>query len=853
MRAILDFHVEPSLPQPLIKLREIAYNMWWCWNPDSIDMFRRLDEQLWETTNHNPVKMLGAISQEKLAAMAEDQSYLEFLGRVYNDFKEYMSAETWFSERYGKQDAPFIAYFSMEFGLSECLPIYSGGLGVLSGDHIKSSSDLGIPLVGVTLAFQQGYFEQYLNLDGWQQERYPVNDFYNLPITLIKKDDGEPLRVYLDFPGRKVGIQVWKCNIGRVTLYLLDTNIPENSHDDQNITDQLYGGDKEMRIQQEIVLGIGGIRVLTALGIFPQVCHINEGHAAFLSLERIRCLVQKENLNFREARVATGGGNLFTTHTPVPAGFDIFSNKMMENYFGEYIKEMGMNIEDLLKMGRAVVDTDSEPFNMAIMALANATFVNGVSKLHGAVSRKMAAKGFRDIPMNEIPIEHITNGIHIRSWISKDMAGLLDRYLGSAWITKTFDPDSWKTVENIPDSELWRTHERRRERLVSFTRGHLKAQLRGRGASPETLSRADEVLNPEALTIGFARRFATYKRATLLLMDPERFYKILVDNEHPIQFIFAGKAHPHDEAGKEFIKEIIHFARDERVRDRIVFLENYNISLSRYLVQGVDVWLNTPRRPMEASGTSGMKVAANGGLNLSILDGWWAEGYNPETGWAIGAGEEYKDSKYQDEVESNALFDLLEKSVIPLFYQRGRDQLPRGWIRKMKGSMSQLAPFFNTDRMLIEYTEKYYMRAKAHFGNLSQNNFEGAKNLTQWKLNMLHNWSKVQIEAVNTEGDDTTPLEVGDALVAQAAVNLGVLRPEDVTLEMYVGMLDEHRRIQDGASVPMEVFEELGNGRFLFKGKYSANSAGFYGLGVRLIPFHPDLATKYEMALIMWA
>ena len=853
MRTILDFHVEPSLPEQLIRLKELAYNLWWTWNPESLELFRRIDENLWEKTNHNPVLMLGTVSQEKLSELADNTSFLEFLDRVYIDFKLYMNSETWYSHNFGEIDVPIIGYFSMEFGLTECLPIYSGGLGVLSGDHLKSSSDLGIPLVGIGLLYQQGYFEQYLNIDGWQQERYPINDFYNLPILKVLNENGEEVKFTVWMADHDVWVKIWRCEVGRVSLYLLDTNVPENSLKDQNITDQLYGGDSEMRIQQEILLGIGGIRALAQLGIQPLVCHINEGHAAFLSLERIRQLKQEHNLSSRVARVATGGGNVFTTHTPVPAGFDLFDVELMKKYFAKYIGDLGMELEDLLKMGRRPSGKETDPFNMAIMAVYNATFINSVSILHQQVTRKMIREGFFDIPENEIPIRHVTNGIHLRSWISHDMSELFDRYIGSAWINYPIKKETWECVYRIPDTEIWRTHERRRERLVSFARSRLRSQLIECGASDDEINQAKEVLNPEALTIGFARRFATYKRATLLLDDPDRLIKILTDPERPVQLIFAGKAHPHDDAGKEYIRKIVHFARDERIRDHIVFLENYNLTVGRYLVQGIDVWLNSPRRPLEASGTSGMKVAANGGINLSILDGWWDEGYTPEVGWAIGKGEEYSDQDLQDDIESNALYNLLEKEVVPLYYDRGRDGLPRKWIAKMKNSISRLAPFFNTDRMVQEYYNKFYTVAKKHFERLSAESFRLAINLADWKVHIYKHWQNVKIESVETDVNEKEMLKVGEKLTVRTTIYLGELTSDDVDVEMYIGLLDENREINNGSAVPLHVSENLGDGRYLYYGECVCQTTGNHGFGVRVIPSHEDLVTKYEMAIILWA
>ncbi len=646
MRPSHTFRVIPSLPASLERLRDLAYNLSWAWNHDAIDLFRRLDRDLWETTLHNPVLMLGTIRQERLEEVMADDGFMAHLERVGRDLDRYMQARnTWYSKNCPNGDGARIAYFSAEFGLTECLRIYSGGLGILAGDHLKSASDLGLPLVGVGLLYQQGYFRQYLNPDGWQQEQYPDNDFYNLPLTLERQLSGAPLTVEVEYPGRTVKAQVWRVQVGRVPLYLLDTNVEGNRPDDRDITDQLYGGDSDMRIRQEILLGIGGIRALEILGLRPTVCHMNEGHSAFLALERIRLLMQDCQLTFAEAREAAMAGNVFTTHTPVPAGIDRFHPDLIDQYFSGYYPRLGLSRHEFLGLGRMNPNDPNGYFCMAVLAMRLAYRINGVSQLHGRVSRQMWQEVWPQVPADEVPILGITNGIHPRSWISNDMAGLYDRYLGPRWSDRPADAKIWQQATRIPDEELWRTHERRRERLVTFARGRLRDHLEQQGGSPSEIGHADEVLDPEALTIGFARRFATYKRATLLFRDLERLARILGDKDRPVQLIFAGKAHPQDNAGKELIRQIIHLARRQEFRNRIVFLEDYDMDVARYLVQGVDVWLNTPRRPHEASGTSGMKATANGGLNLSILDGWWDEGYTPDTGWAIGGGEEYRDDQ----------------------------------------------------------------------------------------------------------------------------------------------------------------------------------------------------------------
>ncbi|MBU0558866.1 MAG: alpha-glucan family phosphorylase, partial [Bacteroidetes bacterium] len=604
---------------------------------------------------------------------------------------------------FGDEKTRYIAYFSAEFGLTECLQIYSGGLGVLAGDHLKSASDLGIPLVALGICYKEGYFQQYLSNDGWQQEKYDLIDFYNQPMELVLEKSGEPIKLDLDFPGRKVYFQIWKIQVGRIPLYLLDTNVGENTAADKEITRSLYGGNNETRIQQEILLGIGGIRTLHHLDMKPLVCHMNEGHSAFLSLERIRYLISNYNLSFNEAKDISFFSNVFTTHTPVPAGIDIFPNDLVEKYFGNFYRnELKISDKEFYSLGTIKQKKEPTNFNMAHLAMNMAGFVNGVSKLHGEVSKKMWVEGFKDIPFDEIPIDYVTNGIHTASHISNEMFDLLYRYLGDEFIENTGNKEVWDGVDDIPDEELWRTHERRRERLVAFARKRLRQQIIARGGSYSDIISSKEVLDASALTIGFARRFATYKRATLISRDVERLASILCNSKFPVQFIFAGKAHPRDDAGKKLIQEIVALTKDDHLRKKIVFLENYDMNIARYMVEGCDVWMNNPRRPLEASGTSGMKVLANGGLNFSVLDGWWDEAYNHHVGWKIGSAEEYKDLDYQDEVESNMIYEMLENELVPTFYNRGEDKLPRKWIAMMKNSMRQLGSVYNTHRMVEE-------------------------------------------------------------------------------------------------------------------------------------------------------
>lgn len=856
MRPLYTFTVQPSLPPELKRLQELAGNLHWSWDPDLITLFRRLDEDLWESTSHNPVAMLGKISQQRYEELAADDSFLSQLRRAGQRFDDYMTSRKWYDRRVEHTHPdPLIAYFSFEFALTESLRIYTGGLGVLAGDHLKSSSDLGIPLVGVGMLYQGGYFAQYLNADGWQQESYPQNDFYNLPLTLQRDGDGQPVLITLALPGRDVHAQIWRADVGRVHLYLLDTNIALNRQEDQAITDNLYGGDLDMRLRQEIVLGIGGVRALETVGIEPRVFHMNEGHSAFLALERIRMLIEENGLSFDEAREVARAGLIFTTHTPVPAGIDYFPSDLVGRYLGNYYPQLGLDHEGFMALGRQSPQDPYEPFCMAILAMRLAAYTNGVSELHGRVSRQLWQGVWEGVPAKEVPIGHVTNGVHQPSFISADMSTLFDRYLGPRWRTTPADAVVWSRVDRIPGAELWNTHERRRERLVSFVRGHLREQLTRRGAPNAEVLAADEVLNPEALTIGFARRFATYKRATLLLYDPDRLIRILSDRDRPVQIIFAGKAHPHDNPGKELIRQVVHLARHEEVRPRMAFLENYDMNIARYLLQGVDVWLNTPLRPHEASGTSGMKAAVNGVLNFSILDGWWNEAYTPEIGWAIGSGEDYADRTLQDQVESNTLYNLLEQEIVPTFYSRSSDGLPRRWIEMMKGSIKATGPVFNTHRMLQQYTEMYYLPACARYERLHADGMKAVKAYAQWKSRVRESWSQIRIE--NIESDIPSETTINEANCILARIHLGTLTPDDVKVELYYGAIDADGEILNPHIVEMEnepadVADSHDGATHDFAGHLSFQSSGLHGFTVRIVPSHPEQVNPFETGLILW-
>jgi starch phosphorylase len=742
-----------------------------------------------------------------------------------------------------------VAYFSAEFGLTDCLPIYSGGLGVLAGDFLKSASDLRFPVVGVGLLYQKGYFRQYLNVDGWQQETYPDNDFHNIPIVLERDPGNAPLTIEVPVKDRQVRVRVWRIQVGRVPIFMLDTNTVENAEEDRDITRALYGGDREMRLKQEIVLGIGGVRALKRLGVRPTVFHMNEGHSALANVERVRFLMEEERLSFAEAREAVYGSSVFTTHTPIPAGIDIFDASLVGSCLGNYLRSLNLSLESFLALGSANEHGPKTSFNMAVMALKSSSKINGVSDLHRTVSRRMWQEIWPYLPEDDIPIQSVTNGIHIPSYISDDMDGLYDRYLGRRWAE---DPDNvsvWTRVERIPDAELWRTHERRRERLVAFTRQRLQEQIGRRGGQKEDLQSAGQVLRPEALTIGFARRFATYKRGDLILKDPGRLSKILNNPQRPVQIIFAGKAHPQDNEGKEVIKNIIHLAERAEFRDRIVFIEDYDLNVARYMVQGSDIWLNNPRRPQEACGTSGMKAAANGALNMSVLDGWWAEGYQLGLGWAIGSGEEYKDPEYQNFVESQAIYDLLERYAVPLFYERGRDNLPRGWIAMMKNSMLNLVSRFNSHRMLQDYIKHLYLPSALNWKKMETDSFQGARQLTAWMKLVRENWSQVRIVGKVAEGKG--PIPFGESLKVEVQMELGKLSPQDLAVDIYYGLVDSKAEFLGRETMLLSHFAREGS-RTIFRGDIPCRKVGRFGFKVRVLPSHPLLSNPYSLGLILW-
>ena len=839
---IREFLVRPTIPEALSRLTDLANNVAWSWEPVLRDLFKRLDPAVWKESGNSPVVMLGRVSQATLNRAAADPRYLGLYNRACQRHDAHLRPLR------PKGDC-LISYFSAEYGLTECMPIYSGGLGILSGDHLKSSSDLDLPLVAVGLLYQQGYFRQYLNPDGWQQERYPTNDFYTLPVTPVKDAHGADLKVTVQLPSGPVFIQIWKLQAGRVNLYLLDTNVPENAHSQhRDITDALYGGDVDTRIRQEIVLGLGGIRALEAMGIKPTVFHMNEGHSAFLALERIRVLIRDERLTFDEALEASRVNNVFTTHTPVPAGIDKFDPGMMFHYFNAYCRESGIPFDRLMALGRWNPDSPDEPFSMAVLALKTSAYRNTVSKLHRAVSQEMWHGLWRQLPTWEVPITSITNGVHLPSWLNSDLAELYNQYLQPDWLERCSDPRTWELVHEIPDEELVEVHRRRKRRLIAFVRARQVASAVRRKAPSAEVQRAADVLDPNALTIGFARRFATYKRATLLFRDIGRLKKILCNPEMPVQIVIAGKAHPNDQPGKSLIREIVHYSREPELWKHIVFVEDYDMKVARELVQGVDLWLNNPKRGEEACGTSGMKAGLNGVLNLSILDGWFDEAYEYSGGWAIGEREEY--TPEQDAIHASAIYYLLENEIVPIFYERREGGVPAEWIKRVKLSLIHLSPQFDSRRMVNEYETQLYTPAHEAFTRLRNAGLDGTRERARWNARISEVWDRVRF--IDAGQAPSAPVSSGMPVQVRAVIELAGLSPEDVRVEAVFGQVGPSGTLEE-TEVVLLPCTERGSSAAVFSKQLISERTGRVGYAVRVSANHcDDPLTRPCSDLLKW-
>jgi glycogen phosphorylase len=859
---IQSFRVVPYLPDPLRPLMEIAQNLWWTWNNEAVRLFARLDRELWEATRHNPVKMLGMISQEKLDRAAMDRSYLHAVSTVHAQLSQHMSDRGWFAHAAGSLAGSAgsakqfqVAYFCAEFGLTECFQIYSGGLGGLSGDHLKSASELGIPLIAVGLLYRKGYFHQYLNPDGYQQEMYPDIDAPNQPVSkVVDPATGKQKTVTVNLPGRAVTVAIWRCDVGKVRLYLLDTNLPENAREDRDITMNLYGGDMEMRIKQEIVLGIGGVKAIYEVGENPTVFHINEGHAAFIALERVARLRAETGLSFDQVREAVAASQVFTTHTPVPAGIDRFPPRLLEQYMSHMLPALGLDLEGMLALGRENTADQREFFSMAVLALRTSRAANGVSELHGYVSRGMWKQMWPGTPESEVPIGHVTNGVHPRTWLSGDAVRLFDRYLGDRWHAEAHDEHVWEGIAHVPDNELWAMRNRRREKLVSWCRKRIRQQLIARGAGALEIEKAASVLDPHALTIGFARRFATYKRGTLLFRDVQRLLSILNDATKPVQIIIAGKSHPADGGGKQLIRDIVDFIRNQNVQHRVVFIEDYDMHICRRMVQGCDIWLNTPIRGLEASGTSGMKAAINGVMHCSILDGWWAEGFDPDAGFGIGRGEDYQNrhKDEMDDIESRALYQLIQSQIVPEFYDRDSAGIPKRWVGRVKKCIMTMAPRFNTHRMVRDYANQFYFPAHNLASRLMADGLGQSRELSDHMDRYRALWHELRIDEVTSQASNAGTVSVRSLVRVSAKVTLGAMKPDEVQVQLYHGPLNALGEMLAGHAITMQHAQSLGDGQHLFVGAFAPASSGQHGFSVRILPSDDRLLTTAISGLITW-
>ncbi len=858
MRAIRRFTVRPVLPEPLRLLGDLATNLRWSWHPETQDVFAAIDPEIWRSSGRDPVKTLGAVSSARLQELAVDKRFVRMLELAHADLEQYLTGPRWFQKKAGSEAPKAIAYFSPEYGITSVLPQYSGGLGILAGDHLKTASDLGVPLVGVGLLYQNGYFRQQFSREGWQQETYPVLDPDGLPITLLREGDGTPAEVRLSVPGdSELVARIFVAQVGRVPLLLLDTDIEDNALPLREVTDRLYGGTTEHRLLQELLLGVGGVRAVRTFSRLtghpePEVFHTNEGHAGFLGIERIRELTVAEGgpgLDFDTALEVTRAGTVFTTHTPVPAGIDRFPRELVEQYFGAHSAVAGVPVDRILRLGAEdYTGGDRGVFNMAVMGFRLSQRANGVSLLHGEVSRGMFNGLWPAFDEAEVPITSITNGVHAPTWVAREVFELATKQGAD---TDSDTADVWNVVDKIPSTDLWSTKRELRKRLVEDARGRLRKSCLQRGLAPAELGWTESALDPDILTIGFARRAASYKRLTLMLRDPERLKKLLLHPERPIQLVMAGKAHPADDGGKKLIQAIVQLADDPEVRHRIAYLPNYDIAMAQPLYPGCDVWLNNPLRPYEACGTSGMKAALNGGLNLSILDGWWDEWYDGENGWAIPSADGVEDAEQRDDIEANALYDLIEKEVAPRFYDLDEVGVPTRWIEMVRHTLKSLGPKVLSTRMVREYVDRLYAPA-AVSSRAMNDSYEGAAELASWKARVVEGWSAVHVDHVETEGLSDAP-ELGGGMDLRVFVSLGSLTPKDVEVQVVHGRVKGEDQLVDTTAMPLALAETYEGGRHRFDGHLQLARAGSFGYTVRILPRNPNLASPAELGLVALA
>lgn len=848
VRPIKTFTVAPALPEELQALSRLSRNLAWTWNTDASSLFQRIDPQAWDATAHNALAVLQQCPESRLDALSRDGDFLEHLRRVTEAFDAYLARPPRVYVP-GTGGDEVIAYFSLEFALAESLPNYSGGLGVLAGDHLKSASDLGLPLVAVGLLYHEGYFTQRLALDGWQQEEYQEIDVAAQPLQRVRDAHGSPIHVSIPLGSGDMRAALWRLDVGKTPLILLDTALEENGEIGREICGRLYGGESQLRLRQEIALGIGGVRALHALGMQPVVCHMNEGHSALLALERIRTLMEQAGATFDEARLPVSAATAFTTHTAVAAGIDLFTPELVEQELGSYYAGMGLDAHTFIGLGRMDPNDATEPFSMALLGLRLSAYSNGVSRVHGGVSRKLWADAWADLPEEDVPIGSITNGVHLPTWVNHEVGQVFDRAMGPGWRDNPDHADTWQRVYDVPEGELWGVHQEQRRRLIRHARDQYEASAARNGLATSDIA-GFRVLDPEILTIGFARRFAGYKRSTLLFRDVERLARIVNHASRPVQFIFAGKAHPRDDGAKQLIREVQQTSMLPELRGRIALLDHYDVGLARLLVQGCDVWLNTPLRPLEASGTSGMKAVANGALHASVLDGWWSEAFRPGAGWAIGRDRPGDSPEVQDVFDAASLYDLLEGEIAPLFYARGEDGIPHEWVRQMKQSIATYAPVFNTSRMVAEYASAAYTPAAHGWQSLTADGLRPARELADWLARIRAAWHEVRV--LQVDDDATDEWEAGRKINVRARIHPGSITPGDLCVEAV------HGHVRLGAGLETDVVTRLvplspaEDGSLVYSGELTPGGGGRMGYTVRIVAHHPNLPNPLALGLVRW-
>ncbi len=831
-----NFYVKPNLPEKLQQLNELAENLWSTWDPDAYRLYSRIDPILFRKYNHNPIKLLQNISTEKLERLSQESGFINELNNVYEKFQSYINYEGYYLDRNEERQrfAPEfqIAYFSMEFGLHESLPVYSGGLGVLAGDHLKAASDLGLPLTGFGLLYRYGYFFQRINLEGNQEEIFEENEWYSKPIKIVTDEKGNDLIIKIKIRENDVFLKVWKIKIGKISSYLLDANLEENIPFYRKITDYLYVSDREMRLLQEIVLAFGSLKLIDILNLKPTVFHLNEGHSAFIIPKRLERLMQQERFTLNQAKELIRSTTVFTTHTPVPAGNEEFENELVETYLADLLENIGLGISEFLKLGST---ENKDKFSMSALAIRFSKYINGVSKLHTKVSKKMWHKLYPNLYYDEMPIEAITNGVHIPSWLARQNALLLDRYLGKDYLHNADDESLWQYVGSIPDVEIWEAHQQRKQQMITFIRNRLRNSLMYKGTNFAATKNIHTILSPDHLIIGFARRFATYKRANLILKDKDRLLRLIKNNERSIQFVFAGKAHPADEKGKAMIKEILDFARENEIEDKFVFVEDYDMNIARHLVQGVDVWLNNPIKPQEASGTSGMKAGMNGVINLSILDGWWPECYNKHNGWGITAGSDIDDPEVRDTLDANEIYDILENEIVPLFYDVNKQKIPSSWIKKMRRSIQDVGHNFNVHRMLRQYIDKFYIPVNENYNRLRNDNYQILTEIEEQESKLKEKWDQVNFIDCDINLQEKGFINSGDLINIKVQLDLDGLSPEAVEVEFFY-----YQTEQNYAIYPLKFIESSKN-IAVYQGKFAVKGSGQQSFNLRLRPKRHEL------------